>query len=275
MSDGRGATPLRRGPAPARDGRTYGLRVVGFLDMLGAKASQRSERFLNDLGYTIASEKHHLALWAGRERVDFRTTWFSDNIGVSMPMPAEGPDRQVAFDTVAWYLGSLQAHLLAAHGIASRGGLSVGPCHHDDDLIFGTALVDAYTLESRTATVPRILLGAPCADLVDGSSVPIADGADQPGHHIDFLRVGRPAGPRSRADYLVAVRDAIVAGARAPVDGDAREAAKVFACWAWLATMFDRLVEEHPAPPPIGRPEPPPAQASRTESREDTGRSTS
>lgn len=47
---------------------------------------------------------------------------------------------------------------LANEGILSRGAISYGKLIHDDKLIFGPALNDAYETETRAAIYPRIIM---------------------------------------------------------------------------------------------------------------------
>ncbi len=39
-----------------------------------------------------------------------------------------------------------------------RGGIAIGNLYHNDDIVFGKALNDAYYLESECAIFPRIIL---------------------------------------------------------------------------------------------------------------------
>lgn len=41
-----------------------------------------------------------------------------------------------------------------------RGGATVGPLHHEDDVVLGEALVEAYELESQKSKNPRIILSS-------------------------------------------------------------------------------------------------------------------
>jgi len=45
-----------------------------------------------------------------------------------------------------------------AMGILSRGGVGHGLLHHENGIVFGHALIQAYELESKQAIYPRILV---------------------------------------------------------------------------------------------------------------------
>lgn len=47
---------------------------------------------------------------------------------------------------------------LLSRGILCRGGVSLGKFIHSDNYLFGPALVEAHTLESKAAMYPRVIL---------------------------------------------------------------------------------------------------------------------
>lgn len=52
----------------------------------------------------------------------------------------------------------LQAILVWQHNILLRGALTIGEIYHDENMVFGPAMVEAYELESKVAEFPRIIL---------------------------------------------------------------------------------------------------------------------
>src|ERR1700674_1520645 len=50
------------------------------------------------------------------------------------------------------------AFSLLQRGVFIRGGVSKGPLHHDDFMLFGEAVLEAYYLESDVAKYPRVVL---------------------------------------------------------------------------------------------------------------------
>ena len=228
-------------PIPST-GRTHEPRIVGFLDMLGAKANETSEKFLNALASTIGRDYRLQRVQPFADELDFRTIWFSDNIGASMRTGSNEATAQAAYDHVAWHLGDMQAQLLAVHGISSRGGIARGTCHHTDQMIFGPALVEAYLTESRAAGVPRILVAPSAAPLaVSSTRVPWLDDHDGKGPYVDFIAVGRPAAIDDPAAYHQCIADEIAAGLAEAEALDLAEQsrARVIAGWNWLQARLD------------------------------------
>lgn len=230
------------------DGRVHGERTVVFLDLVGAQNLQASPGFLNALGTAINTERQLISSWPGAGGIDFRSLWFSDNLGASAPSAGmvskggrSGKDR--AFDLVAWYAGSIQARFLVDHRLASRGGIAIGDCFHDGTVFFGPALVDAYTTESRAAVVPRLLLHPSAQSCVEGSPVPVREDRDGKGPYLDFLRIGLPDGDQARTAYLAGARAAIVAGP-ATIDEAHPKRDGQLASWQWLASYFDAVLAE-------------------------------
>ena len=56
-----------------------------------------------------------------------------------------------------WSLAMLQIDMLQ-RGIFLRGGVTLGPLHHENDILYGPGLVRAYLLESKVAKHPRIIV---------------------------------------------------------------------------------------------------------------------
>ena len=51
----------------------------------------------------------------------------------------------------------VQTDLLSKHGLLSRGGITLGDYYRDENIVFGSGLVDAYILENNAET-PRMLV---------------------------------------------------------------------------------------------------------------------
>jgi hypothetical protein len=99
-------------------------------------------------------------------------TVFSDNIVVSYPslgdetsVPSEIP-AHLRFET-HWAKFMCQDAIRILSGVAEmglrigvliRGGFSFGQLYHENGVVFGEAMVDAYQLESKHAIYPRVLV---------------------------------------------------------------------------------------------------------------------
>lgn len=134
-------------------------RYVGFIDILGfsalvrsaANAPQNIQLILRALQDMKALEKRHNGLQDARTTA-FRAQNFSDSIVMSSEVSPNG----------LWYLmlsvDALCFGLLQA-GLFTRGGVSKGLLYHDDEVVFGPGLLDAYHLESQIARHPRVIVG--------------------------------------------------------------------------------------------------------------------
>jgi len=142
---------------PADDG--YRDRVVGFVDILGfADLVRRADR--------DATLRREIAEALGRVRgvsppeggeTDLRTQNFSDSLILSAADTPEGLwHLLLSIDALAWNLLQL--------GILIRGGVTIGGMKHDDQLVFGLGVNEAYRLESSVAKTPRVVLGARAFD---------------------------------------------------------------------------------------------------------------
>ncbi|QDT55919.1 hypothetical protein Pan44_39670 [Caulifigura coniformis] len=85
--------------------------------------------------------------------------FFSDNLVVGYPFEEPGSAALAA----RFILACSQRYQLrmAVSGFFIRGALTEGLLCLTDDIIFGSALLECYHLESRTSIVPRVILAEP------------------------------------------------------------------------------------------------------------------
>lgn len=92
-------------------------------------------------------------LWDMLKMKGMMITSISDTLVFSVRTSESGAMNKMIRAVSVWSL-----MLLRDHGILVRGGMAVGPLYHDQQVVYGPALVDAYLLESREAKTPRILI---------------------------------------------------------------------------------------------------------------------
>ncbi|MFZ5940216.1 MAG: hypothetical protein ACOYXB_06545 [Bacteroidota bacterium] len=157
----------------------YEERLVAFIDILGFKeVVKKSERNADTRkliydSLVFLKKREYASNWdlqlieieedaQKRNLEDFdisnRTacTSFSDSIAVSV-----GYDKSTINETLSTLIAnlSLVGARLMTKGILFRGGITTGrTIHLDNGIIFGQGLIDAYELESKAASFPRILL---------------------------------------------------------------------------------------------------------------------
>lgn len=214
----------------------YRLSAVAFVDTLGAKAFAASEEFMNALAFMVdRQERINSTRPAGHA---LRTTYFSDNIGASIVIDGlDAKQQQRAVCQLLRLLAGIQLSYLQEFAILCRGGVALGKCFHNDNVLFGPALVEAYVLE-QTANSPRIALSADVATRAAGHVVPLL--AAEPllnrdgkpigmAQSIDFMGAELPPTGPARPIYLASLANAISKG----VDEAAGGTGDVLSKWKW------------------------------------------
>jgi hypothetical protein len=149
---------LRRAlPSMAKKVR-YEDRMVAFLDILGwsqlVTESQRRPTLLSRLAAVQLSAHiyDHLA-----QRIQHplgeTVTHFSDSLVFSWPWPSNHDDLSRALLDLSGIL-----HRLLRSRFLVRGAVVRGKVFHKPSVIFGPAIIEAYTLESSAAIYPRIIV---------------------------------------------------------------------------------------------------------------------
>jgi hypothetical protein len=143
----------------------YEKRVVAFIDILGfkslldetvdSKGGDNEERIDNVIeAYQTIKEIWQTDSFSNIATVSTtkKVSIFSDSIVVSFK--AEEPSE--IFSTLLDIKHLIMD--LISRKILCRGAISIGKFIHTDDYLFGPALIEAYTLESKAAMYPRVIL---------------------------------------------------------------------------------------------------------------------
>lgn len=139
----------------------YEYRICCFIDILGFK--NHLDETLHDDGNDSIKKIEEIksvidlanSILKEMDNGIFKSkmvTQFSDSIVLSFKIE----EKSGVFDALINFL-----HVgfeFANKGFLTRGGIAVGKLIHTSKHIFGPALVEAYTLESRIANFPRIIL---------------------------------------------------------------------------------------------------------------------
>lgn len=125
---------------------------VASIDLLGMKniiLSDKEEKNLNSIRNIY---KSWVQMLKDDYFADMKIRFFSDNVVIAIPTRvSNGADRLL--EEIGW----LCSHLLRC-GYKPRGAVTKGAFYIDDIFVWGSALVDAYLLESKEAIYPRILV---------------------------------------------------------------------------------------------------------------------
>lgn len=145
----------------------YEQRIVAFLDILGFKSllDETIDKDGNDIEEKINSVisayqairdvwdlDDSLGLAEYRKKDSKQVSIFSDSIVVSFNVD----DPSQVFYTLLEIKHVIM--LLLSRKILCRGAVAIGKFIHTENYLFGPALVEAYTLESKAAMYPRVIL---------------------------------------------------------------------------------------------------------------------
>jgi hypothetical protein len=145
----------------------YENRIVAYIDILGfralldetvAKDGTDDQKRIDEVirAYTSIREIWDLdeksAALSASTYNSKKVTIFSDSIVVSF-MAEEPSEVFFTLLEIKWLIMRL-----LNHKILCRGAVALGKLIHQDEYIFGPALVEAYTLESKVALYPRVIL---------------------------------------------------------------------------------------------------------------------
>jgi hypothetical protein len=183
--------------------------------------------------------------------IDFRSYTFSDCIVLSERGAMVAP-LMVAVSRLTMAL--LQVDILV------RGGIAIGKLHHDDAVVFGPALIEAYQLERTCAKYPRVLLsdralavagenlikfgGSALSHRANSFARQDADGL----HYVDFLRMAAAA-PESVVDVPKGKLSTYIICALRRTEkeyGNTVHPLDIRSKFGWLARYIKTFLSEHP-----------------------------
>lgn len=240
----------------------YPQRITCFIDVLGFSRDVRLIDARPGIFLSMDALLRHICRCKanidnvrhrGTVNHDARMTYFSDCL-VTSYAPSPSAALRALWD--AAFLG----HVILRPGYLPRGAITLGPLFHDDDIVYGRALVEAVELERDTVKTPRVLITTPVlefvrkalaeADQTELETSYVRDDGDGPYVHIlgpdwSFLeeerareRAGELHGEGIR-ELFVELRDVLpVRYKHAPHDG-AR--AKL----EWMRDYVNRSIAEH------------------------------
>jgi len=136
--------------------------------MLDSKPDWKDEQIAKDLlesakreaanfGHELSKGEHDKILSILEKRD--RALAFSDNLVRSSPADWAGM-VSVAYSVI------ILAIRLLARGVFIRGGITIGNLCHEESLVFGPALMEAYRMEQELANYPRVVLSPPALALM-------------------------------------------------------------------------------------------------------------
>ena len=144
---------LMTNPANPLEQSQYTQRVVAFVDILGFADLVKRADTRPTLQVAIVDALHRVRMVGAPtgDATDLRNQNFSDSLILSAANTPNGLwHLALSIDALAWNLLNL--------GLLVRGAITIGGLHHDDHIVFGLAVNEAYRLESTVARYPRVIL---------------------------------------------------------------------------------------------------------------------
>jgi len=150
-----------QGKPRLRDSMVAFLDVLGFSQMAMAHSGlEDGQRMLSTISTAIDDSRDFVrsSMKADEDtaRYDWALKFFSDNLAFGFPSDTRGDDLAAA----RFMIRCVQRYELrmAFNGLFVRGALSCGPFCLTDEIIFGSALIECYQLESKASIVPRVVI---------------------------------------------------------------------------------------------------------------------
>jgi hypothetical protein len=147
------------------------MSLVGFFDILGfshvstsCATTEQSQRVLDKIAAAIDDSREFVRQAFADDQSARANRWalkfFSDNLALGYPLDEKKGD----YASSDWFIIRCTQRYqmgMAMNGFFVRGALTRGPICLTDEIIFGSALVECYQLESKASIVPRVVLAEP------------------------------------------------------------------------------------------------------------------
>lgn len=218
--------------------RTLSLHYLAFIDILGFSEMVETDCAAppdaDTLNLNKLFETHSTTKKALGELDGYNLTQFSDSIVLSRSFSHNIEDFRQFLGIVSKY----QADLLE-NGLLCRGGISYGKHCEDSSFLFSKALINAYSIETKTAKYPRIVVDQNLLQLItpnkpDLRTLPLLKGDDNE-FFINYLEITH----KDKAQEIISQLVSSSAGKTNTV----RE--KIL----WLSRYYDKLHNESTSPP--------------------------
>ena len=163
----------------------YTEHVIAFIDLIGFKNMlDDSENHPKKLGEILSVLRDIKSL---EEDLFIKATAFSDSVILSVPILEDVGNK---ISNLVTTLVVLQNRLLRAN-IILRGAVTIGKLYHEEGVVFGPALIEAYKLESNNAIFPRIIVQDSLHNY-PSSKVCSDDGLDAKVGSLSFIQAAYP-----------------------------------------------------------------------------------
>ncbi len=108
---------------------------------------------------------------------------FSDSIvsTVTTKKSVESQLRELLsmFEIEVQHLAFLQYQMFVDYGVLIRGAVSYGYIYHEDNILFGEGMINAYEMESNLALFPRIIIDPRIIELIEEYAIKVGRFPDE------------------------------------------------------------------------------------------------
>jgi class 3 adenylate cyclase len=154
--------------------KEYETRLISFIDILGWTKAIKKMQF-NELHKVINKVQDRCDAYSEQRRNELeklegfrinpmffqvKFSMFSDAMAISMPIDFEARICNTTAELIREFI--IQGFLL-------RGGITEGSLYHNNQTIFGSAIVEAHNLESEHAKYSRVLVDRSIVDVMKKS----------------------------------------------------------------------------------------------------------
>jgi hypothetical protein len=139
----------------------YKNKVVVFIDILGFK-NMIERKTCKEIKDILSIVRQELGKWNRRKGIGYKCMHFSDSSILSFDLDDSGEN----IVEIVLALSRLQ-FVLSAQGVLIRGGMCIGEIFHDNYYVFGSAVNEAYRIESTVSNLPRIIATKEIVDKFD------------------------------------------------------------------------------------------------------------
>lgn len=161
----------------------YEERIIAFIDILGFRehinqtvtSSSHFNKIRKVLNFISDLKQDNDMGHLSQKEIGKEVTVFSDSIVISYPISLPSAGFHLLIDVI-----HLQLEMMG-EGIQMRGGITVGPLCHEDNIVYGPAMVEAYELESKLAVYPRIIIKD------EAIKIAASEGNHSPREELDYI----------------------------------------------------------------------------------------
>ncbi len=220
----------------------YEKRIVLYLDLLGFKNKVDKsienvdirKKIFNILTKLYKDKEENYSGTLNGSMMGDHVSVFSDNIVYSVLLNSE--DGFFKFSNVCYYL------ILECiyQGFIARGAIYIGDLFHNEKIVFGPALNEAYSLESTNSIYPRIIMkrdqfndALESMDYVDRNYIKMFDEDDDGFMFLNYIKDFHELEKENYQYFISKLREIIISGLNTKDD-------KIKQKYEWLKTKFNK-----------------------------------